>query len=93
MSLKAKIYTKDSCIFCVRAKTLLTKHNIPYEECIVDTQGRDDRLLLKSQSWVTREELLEICPGAKTLPQIWLDGEYVGGYTELAAKLVDKLKL
>ena len=83
----AVIYTKDNCVFCTRAKTLLTKNNISYRELIVDSMGRDDRKLAENQSWTTREELLDMRPGVKTLPQIWLDNEYVGGFTELSHKL------
>jgi len=35
----------------------------------------------------TREELLEAVPNARTVPQIFLDGELVGGFTELKARL------
>ena len=31
----------------------------------------------------TREQLLESVPSAKTVPQIFLDGNYIGGFTEL----------
>jgi glutaredoxin 3 len=39
-----------------------------------------------SQNW-TREQLLEAVPMARTLPQIFLDQEFVGGFTELRKKL------
>jgi glutaredoxin len=39
-----------------------------------------------SQNW-TREQLLEAVPTARTLPQIFLDEELVGGFTELRKKL------
>ena len=85
--MKAVIYTRDNCIFCTRAKTLLASRNIPYKELLIDTQGRDDRMLTENQSWVSRDQLLQARPGVKTVPQIWIDGEYIGGYTELDAKL------
>jgi glutaredoxin 3 len=37
---------------------------------------------LSDGSW-SREQLLEAVPNARTVPQIWLHGKYVGGYTEL----------
>jgi glutaredoxin len=39
-----------------------------------------------SLDW-TREQLLEAVPNARTLPQIFLDQELVGGFTELRKKL------
>jgi len=73
-----KIYSKDNCSYCVAAKALLTSKNIPYVESIV---GKD----------ITKEMLLEIVPGARSVPQIFIlnsDGEhYVGGYDQLVNKL------
>ncbi len=74
--MKAKIYTRDNCPFCVNAKTLLNIKNIPYEEIKI---GRD----------ITREQFFEALPNAKTVPQIFLTVSgsefYVGGFTELKA--------
>lgn len=72
--MKAIVWSKDQCPFCVQAKSLLESHGIEYEERNV------------SQDW-TREQLFEAVPTARTLPQIFLDGEYVGGFTELRKKL------
>jgi glutaredoxin len=62
---------------------LMVAKNIDYEEYMLDVYGRDDRALAHFQHWATLEELLEKAPGVKTVPQIWLDEKYVGGYTEL----------
>ena len=70
----AIVWSKDSCPFCVQAKALLESRGIEYEERNV------------SQDW-TREQLLEAVPNARTLPQIFLDQELVGGFTELRKKL------
>lgn len=72
--MKAIVWSKDQCPFCVQAKSLLESRGIEYEERNV------------SQDW-TREQLFEAVPTARTLPQIFLDGEYVGGFTELRKKL------
>ena len=72
--MKAIVWSKDSCPFCVQAKALLESRGIEYEERNV------------SQNW-TREQLLEAVPTARTLPQIFLDEELVGGFTELRKKL------
>jgi len=72
--MKAIIWSKDQCPFCVQAKAVLESRGIEYEERNV------------SKDW-TREQLFEAVPTARTLPQIFLDGEYVGGFTELRKKL------
>jgi glutaredoxin 3 len=72
--MKAIVWSKDSCPFCIQAKALLESKGIEYEERNV------------SQGW-TREQLLEAVPNARTVPQIFLDEELVGGFTELKKKL------
>lgn len=91
MTSTAIIYSKDHCPYCTRAKTLMKKMNIEYTEHIIGQPG--SKTLEANQSWVTREELLEKAPNAKTVPQIWLDGQHVGGYTELAALLEGKTEI
>ena len=71
---KAVVWSKDSCPFCVQAKALLKQKGIEVEERNI------------SQDW-TREQLLEAVPTARTLPQIFLDDELVGGFTELRKHL------
>ena len=68
--MKAIVWSKDFCSFCTQAKALLESQGIEYEERNV------------SRDW-TREQLLEAVPTARTLPQIFLDQELVGGFTEL----------
>jgi glutaredoxin len=68
--MKAIVWSTPTCSFCVRAKAELTKRGIEFEERIL---GID---------W-TKEQLQEMVPNARTVPQIFIDGIYVGGYTEL----------
>ena len=68
---KAIIWSKENCPFCVQAKALLKQKNIEFEERNI-SQG----------DW-TKEQLLETVPTARTLPQIFLDDNYIGGFTEL----------
>jgi len=68
--MKAIIWSTPTCSFCVKAKAELIKRGIEYEERIL---GID---------W-TKEQLQEMVPNARTVPQIFIDGIYVGGYTEL----------
>lgn len=72
--MKATVWSKDNCGFCIKAKTLLDMKGIQYEERKVGS------------GW-TKEQLLEAVPTARTVPQIFLDEEYIGGYTELVNKL------
>jgi glutaredoxin 3 len=64
------MYTTRWCGYCVRAKTLLDAKGLPYEEIAVD----DDPAF--------RQHLQELT-GGWTVPQILIDGEPIGGYTEL----------
>jgi len=66
-----EIWSKPNCPFCVRAKHEFTKRGYEYSEKIIGTNG-----------W-TREHLLEKVPNARTVPQIFIDDLYIGGYTEL----------
>ena len=73
----AIVWSKDGCAYCEQAKKLLNQHNIQYEERNI-----------MGGSW-TKEQLLESVPTARTLPQIFLNGEYVGGYIELHKRLTN----
>lgn len=77
--MKAKIYTKNGCTYCTQAKTLLQIRGIPYEELNVEFVDG------------AKENMLAECAAAnytpRTYPQIWLDGNHIGGFTELKAHL------
>ena len=64
------IWSKYHCPYCDRARVLLNLHNIKIEERKI------------GDGW-TREELLEEIPTARSVPQILIDGQYIGGYNEL----------
>ena len=68
--MKAIVWSKDNCTFCDQAKALLEQRNIAYEE-------------KKIGYGYTREDLLEAVPTARTVPQIFVNKNYVGGFTEL----------
>ena len=74
--MKAIVWSKPACPFCVKAKGLLASKNIEYEERNI------------AEGWKI-QDLLEQVPNAKTMPQIWLDDEHIGGYYEPEAKLKD----
>lgn len=77
--MKATIYTKDNCTFCVQAKTLMNIRGIEWEELNMQTSPK------------SRDELMEKCEKInvipRTVPQIWIDDTYVGGFQELKNKL------
>ena len=76
--MKAILWSKYHCPYCDQAKALLTSKGIVFEE-------------KKIGDGYTKEELLEAVPNARTVPQIFLDGELVGGFTELKQKLTESI--
>jgi glutaredoxin len=70
----AIVWSKDHCPYCVQAKNLLTSQGIDYEERNIN-EG------------YTKEQLLEVVPNARTLPQIFIDDKLIGGFTELRQHL------
>ncbi|MGX7895176.1 glutaredoxin 3 [Tsuneonella sp. HG222] len=73
MAAKVEIYTKAWCGFCHRAKRLLTDKGVEFIEYDV-TMDREKR-----------EEMVQRRPGAMTVPQIFIDGQAIGGSDDLAA--------
>jgi glutaredoxin 3 len=65
-----RVYTTRWCGYCVRAKALLDSKGLPYEEIQLD----DDRAF---------RQTLHDLTGGRTVPQIVIDGQPIGGYTEL----------
>ena len=72
--MKAIIWSKNNCSYCDQAIALFNSKGIQFEEKKI------------GEGW-TREQLLEAVPTARTVPQIFLGEEYVGGFTELKQKL------
>lgn len=73
---KAIVWSKDQCPYCVQAKALLESRGIEYEERNINN-GWD------------KDDLLAAVPGARTLPQIFLDEQLVGGFNELRKRLTE----
>ena len=74
---KVKIYITGTCPMCTRAKGLMDKWNIEYEEVRVDM----DRAGLIEYQKVT--------DGARTVPQITVNGKWIGSLTELTELHMD----
>jgi glutaredoxin 3 len=67
---RIQMYTTRWCGYCVRAKTLLESRGLEFEEISLDDDpGFRRRLLELTGNW--------------TVPQIFVDDEPIGGYTEL----------
>lgn len=68
--MKAIVWSKPACPYCVMATNLLKNKGYEIEE-------------RKIGSGWTKEQLLESVPMARTVPQIFLDNEHIGGYDNL----------
>ena len=76
MSKKVEIYSKSNCSYCVMAMNFFDSKGIHYE-----VYSADDQNIFK--------EMLERNPSARTVPQIFIDDELIGGYTDLIEKYKD----
>ena len=65
------VYSKNNCVWCDRAKNLLNSVNLPFDE--IDLSDDTKRT----------EFYNKIGEGVKTVPQIFIDDDLVGGYTDL----------
>lgn len=74
--MKAIIWSKYHCPYCDQAKRLLEQKGIDFEE-------------RKIGDGFTKEDLLQAVPNARTVPQIFIDGSLVGGFSELRTFLND----
>jgi glutaredoxin 3 len=67
------IYTSPLCGFCTAAKRLLAKKGVTFEE--IDIWAAPDR----------KPEMIQRAHGSRTVPQIFIDEEHIGGCDELYA--------
>ncbi len=70
---KVEIYTKPTCPYCIRAKALLSKKGVSFEE--IDIAQYPER----------RAEMIERSHGATTVPEIFINGQHIGGCDDLHA--------
>lgn len=64
------VYTKEYCPYCVRAKNLLKNKGVDFEE--INVEGKD-----------AMYEQLKAKTGHRTVPQIFINDQMIGGFTEL----------
>ncbi|NOZ32255.1 MAG: glutaredoxin 3 [Alphaproteobacteria bacterium] len=70
---KVEIYTTAWCPYCIAAKKLLEQKNVEYSEIPVD------------ESWSLRAAMTKRSRGRRTVPQIFINDEHVGGFDDMAA--------
>ena len=68
-----ELYSGPFCPYCIRAKMLLQKRDLPFAEYDIHEEPEK------------REEMLARANGARTIPQIFINDRHVGGCDELFA--------
>ncbi len=74
---RVTVYSTANCPVCTRAKTMLDKWEIPFDEVRID----NDQSAMR--------EFIEVTNGARTVPQIVIDGKSIGGFSELTELHMD----
>ena len=70
---QVEMYTTGWCPYCARARALLEKKGVAFEEISLDEEpGR-------------RAEMVKRAHGGRTVPQIFIDGEHIGGCDDMVA--------
>ena len=70
---KVEIYTKGYCPYCHRAKALLQQKGVSYEEYPIDQKPE------------LRDEMISRANGGYTVPQIFINGQHIGGCDDMYA--------
>ena len=76
MSKKVEIYSKSNCSYCVMAMNFFESKNVDYEVYSTDDPNIFDEMMKRN-------------PYARTLPQIFIDDDLIGGYTDLIEKYTE----
>ena len=75
------VYSKPACVYCEKAKALLTRLGLEYTEKVVSKD-------------LSLEELFkELGKQVRTIPQIVIDEKHIGGYNELIEHFINKGKI
>ncbi|MGL1921353.1 MAG: glutaredoxin 3 [Hyphomicrobiales bacterium] len=70
---KVEIYTTPTCPYCVRAKALLKSKNVDFTEINVVADAN------------VKAKMIKRAEGARSVPQIFIDNEHIGGCDDLFA--------
>ena len=73
------IYSKPGCGSCDEAKNLLSSLGLSYHEVIIDVGQQKD----PSKRYSSVGELLALVPNARSVPQIFKNGQHLGGLDAL----------
>ena len=73
MAAKVEIYTWSTCPFCIRAKRLLDGKSVEYTEYCIDGDQQ------------ARAAMTERANGGRSLPQIFINDQHVGGCDDIHA--------
>ena len=73
MAANVEIYTWSTCPFCIRAKALLSKKGVGFTEYCIDGDKQ------------AREAMARRANGRRSLPQIFIDNQHIGGCDDLYA--------
>ena len=74
---RVTVYSTAACPICVKAKTMLSKWEISFDEILIDNDHKAMR------------EFAEVTHNARTVPQIVIDGKVIGGFSELTELHMD----
>ena len=74
---RVTVYSTAHCGFCSMAKTKLDQWDIPFEEIPIDNDA------------AAMKQFAEVTNGARTVPQIIIDGKPIGGFSELTELHMD----
>jgi len=74
---RVTVYSTAHCAFCTRAKEMLDRWGIPFDEIRIDLDQ------------AARKEFARVTNGARTVPQIVIDGQAIGGFSELTELHMD----
>ena len=77
--MKALVWSKYHCPYCDQAKSLLESKGIEFEERKI------------GDGW-SKEELLEAVPSARSVPQIFINDQLIGGFNELRKYISDTME-
>ena len=77
------VYSKNNCVFCTKAKTLIKNLGLEYEE----------KSLEKDFGSAPSKLIEDIGKNVRTMPQIKIDGKLIGGYNQLVEHFADMKKV
>jgi glutaredoxin len=84
--MKVEIYTKTGCPYCAATICWLDQNGLNYNETVLDSDEKRSKFYDKINA---SDEIKE---HVRTVPQIFVNGKHIGGYTDLHSKSKEILK-